>query len=68
MATVGNNNRGTVFSVLFVPRLYNEDQLPLQGSLETADSRVGGWCEMAASLQGCEPGVRGTFTDEDTVD
>jgi hypothetical protein len=33
-----------------VPRLYNEDQLPLQGSLEAAVRRVRGWCEVAASL------------------
>jgi hypothetical protein len=32
------------------PRLYNEGQLPLEESLETAVRRVGGWCEMAASL------------------
>jgi hypothetical protein len=32
-----------------VPRLYNE-QLRLRESLETAVSRVGGWCEMATSL------------------
>jgi hypothetical protein len=29
-------------------------------SLETAVRRVRGWCEMAASLRGCEPGSRGT--------
>jgi hypothetical protein len=28
-----------VYSVLSVPRLYNEGQLPLQGSLETAGDR-----------------------------
>jgi hypothetical protein len=39
-----------VFSVRSVPRLYNEDQLPLRGSLETAVRRAGGWCELAASL------------------
>jgi hypothetical protein len=33
-----------------VPRLYNEEQLRLQESLETAVKRVGGWCEMGASL------------------
>jgi hypothetical protein len=33
------------------PRLYNEGQLPLEGSLEKAVRRVGGWCEMAASLE-----------------
>jgi hypothetical protein len=31
-------------------------------NLETAVRRVGGWCEMATSLQGCEPGSRGTST------
>jgi hypothetical protein len=38
-----------VVSVRSVPRLYNEDQLPLDESLETAVRRIGGWCEMAAS-------------------
>jgi hypothetical protein len=38
------------FSVRSVPKLYNEEQLRLQDSLETAVRRVGGWCEMAASL------------------
>jgi hypothetical protein len=33
-----------------VPMLYNEEQLRLQESLETAVRRVGGWCEMATSL------------------
>jgi hypothetical protein len=31
-----------VFSVRSVPRLYNEGQLPLEESLETAMRRVGG--------------------------
>jgi hypothetical protein len=39
-----------VFSMLSVPRLNNEKQLPLKQSLETAVRSVGGWCEMAASL------------------
>jgi hypothetical protein len=43
--------------MLSVLRLYKEDQLPLQRSLETAVRRVGGWCEMAASLRGREPGT-----------
>jgi hypothetical protein len=34
-----------------VQRLYNEDLLPLGESLETAMTRVGGWCEMAASME-----------------
>jgi hypothetical protein len=37
-----------VFSVRSVPRLYNEDQLPLEESLETAVRKVGDWCAMAA--------------------
>jgi hypothetical protein len=41
---------GKVFSVRSVPRLYNEEQLRLRESLETAVRRVGGWCEMAGSL------------------
>jgi hypothetical protein len=51
-----------VFSVRSVRRLYNEDQLPLRESLESAVRSVGGWCEMAASLRGREPGNRGTST------
>jgi hypothetical protein len=35
----------TVCSVRSVPRIYNEDE-----SLETAVRRVGGCCEMSASL------------------
>jgi hypothetical protein len=33
-----------------VQRIYNEEQLRLRESLETAVRRVGGWCEMAGSL------------------
>jgi hypothetical protein len=51
-----------VFTVWSVPRLYNEGQLPLRESPETAVRREGGWCEMAASLRGHEPGSRGTST------
>jgi hypothetical protein len=40
---------GEVFPVWSVPRLYNE-QLRLPESLEMEVRRVGGWCEMAASL------------------
>jgi hypothetical protein len=40
-----------LLSVRSVPKLYNEGQLPLEESLETAVRRVGGWCEMAASLR-----------------
>jgi hypothetical protein len=39
-----------VVSVRSVPRLYNEGELPLEESLEMEMRRVGGWCEMAASL------------------
>jgi hypothetical protein len=39
-----------VFSVWSMSGLYNEDQLPLRESHETAVRKVGGWCEMAASL------------------
>jgi hypothetical protein len=31
-----------MFSLRFVPRLYDEGQLPLQRSLETAARRIGG--------------------------
>jgi hypothetical protein len=54
--------------MLSVPRLHNEEQLRLGESLETAVRRAGGWCEMAASLRGREPGSRGTSTGEDTAD
>jgi hypothetical protein len=47
-----------MFSVRSVPSTYNEDQMPLRKSLETVVRRVGRWCEIAASLQGCEPGSR----------
>jgi hypothetical protein len=39
-----------VISVLSVPRPCNENQLPLRESPETAVTRVGDWCDMAASL------------------
>jgi hypothetical protein len=39
-----------MFSVRSLPWLDNEDQLPLEMSFETAVRRVGGWCEMTASL------------------
>jgi hypothetical protein len=41
---------GAVFSVQSMLRLYNEAQLPLEENLETEVRRIGGWCEMAASL------------------
>jgi hypothetical protein len=52
------------FSVRSVPGLYNEDQLPLRESIETAVGRVGGWCEMTASLRARGLGSRGTSTLE----
>jgi hypothetical protein len=39
-----------MFSVRPIPRPYNEGQLTLEESHETAVGRVLGWCEMAASL------------------
>jgi hypothetical protein len=48
--------------------LYDEDQLSLQGSLEMAIRRLRGWCEMAASLRGLEPGSSGTSISENTAD
>jgi hypothetical protein len=39
-----------MFSMWFVPRLYNEEELWLRESRETAVRRVGGCCEMASSL------------------
>jgi hypothetical protein len=43
-----------MFSVQSVSRLYNEEQLRLQGSLETALRVVGVSCETVASQQGRE--------------
>jgi hypothetical protein len=51
-----------VLSVLSVPRLYNEGQLPLEEILETAVRRMRSWCEIAASMRGREPRNRGTPT------
>jgi hypothetical protein len=51
-----NNDVTAAFSVLSVPGLYNEDQLPLRDRPETAVTRVGDWCEMVASLRGTCPG------------
>jgi hypothetical protein len=51
-----------VFSVRSTLSLYNEGQLPLRKSLEMAVRRVGGWCDMAASLRGHESRSRGTST------
>jgi hypothetical protein len=36
-------------------------------SLEMAVRKVGGWCEMASSLEGHEPRSRGTSTGEDIL-
>lgn len=49
-----------MFSVRSLPRLYNDYQLSVRESSETAVRRVGGWREMADSLQGLEPTIRGT--------
>jgi hypothetical protein len=45
-----------VFSVRSVPRLYNECQVPLEKSLETAVRRAGGWCEMAPACEDVNAG------------
>jgi hypothetical protein len=57
-----------VFSMRSVPRLYNEDQLPLRQSLETAVRRERGRCEMAASLQGRESRSREDLTKQRSED
>jgi hypothetical protein len=44
-----------MFSVRSMPRLHNEDQMPLRESLETRVRRVGDLCEVASSLRGREP-------------
>jgi hypothetical protein len=41
-----------VFPVRSVSEIYNEDHLSLRESLEMAVKKVGGWCEMVASLRG----------------
>jgi hypothetical protein len=41
---------GDMFSVGSMLRLYKEDQLSFLESPETAVRRLGGWCEVAASL------------------
>jgi hypothetical protein len=51
--------RKAMFPVRSVLRLYNEGKLPLEYNLETAVRRVGGWCELAASLGEREHGSRG---------
>jgi hypothetical protein len=40
-----------MFSLWSVPRLYNEGQLLLEKSSETAVRMVRGWCEVAASCE-----------------
>jgi hypothetical protein len=55
------------FSVMSVPSLYNDDQLRLRNSLETAVRRVGGWCEMVASLRGWSPGTEDRSPLEDVT-
>jgi hypothetical protein len=50
---------GRVFSLWYVPRLYNEGQLTLRDSLGIAVRRVGSCCEMVASLRRRELGSRG---------
>jgi hypothetical protein len=53
-----------LFSVRCAPGMYNGDQLPLQNSqsLDATVRRIGGWCEMAASPRGREPGSRRAST------
>jgi hypothetical protein len=57
-----------MFSVRFVPRLYNEDRLPLRDSPDTAGRRVGDWCEMAANLRGRDPEQLEDFTKQRSED
>jgi hypothetical protein len=49
-----------VFSVRSVSSQFNDYQLSLRETLETAVRGVGCWCEMIASLQGRVPGSRET--------
>jgi hypothetical protein len=39
-----------MFSVVSAPGIYNEDQLPIRDSPETAVTIVGGWCNVSASI------------------
>jgi hypothetical protein len=41
-----------MFSVRPLPRLYNDGQLPLETSLETAVRRAEGWCERPPACEG----------------
>jgi hypothetical protein len=50
MTTTIEELMGEEFSMQFMLRIYNEEQLQLCESLETAVRRVGSWREMAASL------------------
>jgi hypothetical protein len=45
------------FSVRSMPRLYNEDELPLQHSLEAAVRRVGGWLKWPPAFEDVSPGT-----------
>jgi hypothetical protein len=59
-----DNRRAVGSSVVCAFRakaIYNKDQLPLLGSLETAVGRVEVSCDMAANLQGHELRSRGMF-------
>jgi hypothetical protein len=56
-----------VFSARSMPRLCKKDQLLLRDGPETAVRRLGGWCEMAASLQEHKPGCRGLSLFEDVT-
>jgi hypothetical protein len=46
-----------MFSMLSVPRLYNEDRLALRDNLETVVRRVGGWCEMSPASEDVSAGA-----------
>jgi hypothetical protein len=53
-----------VFSARSVSRLYNEDQLPLRESLETAVRRVEVGVRWPPACEDVKPGSRGSSTVE----
>jgi hypothetical protein len=51
------NDGGAIVGIVFCAaraKDLDEDQLTLRESPEMAGTKVGAWCEMAISLQGCE--------------
>jgi hypothetical protein len=66
--SVTRNNGVTVGSGVFCACRAESIKRRPAADLGTAVKSVGVWCEIAASLQGRDPGSRGTSTGEDTAD